>query len=269
MKVQGKVVVVTGAGAGIGRALALELLARGAKVAAFDVSRKGLDETVARAGEKRADVAPFVVDVSRREAVEAGARDAVARFGAVDAVINCAGVIQPFVDVSALDDAAIERVFGVNWYGVLYMTRTFLPLLQARPEAHLVNVSSMGGFLPVPGQTIYGASKAAVKLFTEGLHAELAKTKVGVTVVFPGAVATDITVNSGLDMKVDAGTESQKSRITQPEDAARQIIDGMERNAYRVLVGRDARVLDALYRLNPKRAVAFVAKMIGRMTKPQ
>ena len=102
-----------------------------------------------------------------------------------------------------LDYAAIDRVFDVNWRGTLYMTKTFLPLLLARPEAHIVNVSSMGGFLPVPGQTIYGASKAAVKLLTEGLHSELAGTNVRVTVVFPGAVATNITANSGVDIAAD------------------------------------------------------------------
>lgn len=265
MKVNGKVVVVTGGGNGIGRELVLELLKRGAQVAAFDVSEQGLSETAALAGDGASRLLTARVDISQRASIEQGAKDVMARFGAVDGVINNAGIIQPFVPFEQLSDADVDRVFGVNWFGVLHMTRVFLPLLKARPAAHLVNVSSMGGFLPVPGQTIYGASKAAVKLFTEGLNAELADSAVRVTVVFPGGVATNITGNSGIEMKVD---ESQKKLLTQPGDAARQIIDGMERDAYRVLVGKDAKAMDAIYRLNPKRAVAFMAKLMKKMSAP-
>ena len=128
----------------------------------------------------------------------------------MDGLVHCAGIIQPFVRLKDLDDAAIERVFNVNWWGTLDLTRAFLPVLLERPEGHIVNTSSMGGFLPVPGQTIYGASKAAVKLLTEGLHAECQGTNVHVTVVFPGAVATNITTNSGVDIPIS------------PEDAAAQ-----------------------------------------------
>ncbi|HSL34785.1 MAG TPA: SDR family NAD(P)-dependent oxidoreductase [Candidatus Limnocylindrales bacterium] len=118
----------------------------------------------------------------------------------------------------------------------------------------------MGGFLPVPGQTIYGASKAAVKLFTEGLHSECAGTNVHVTVVFPGAVATNITTNSGVEIPI-SGSEAQTRarRITSADKAARIILDGMEKNAYRVMVGGDAKLMDRLYRLNPRRAAAFIA----------
>ncbi len=257
MKVADKNVVVTGAGSGIGRSLVLELVKRGAKVAAWDINEQSLAETKALAP----GVETFVVDIANRAAVEAAAHQVGERLGAVDGVINCAGIIQPFVDFEVLKDADLDRVFAVNWTGTLNTTRVFLPELKRRPSAHLVNISSMGGFLPVPGQTIYGASKAAVKLFTEGLHAELANTNVRVTVVFPGAVATNITKNSGLATPTDGAAQ----KITQPDDAARQIIDGMERDAYRVLVGRDAKVLDVLYRVNPQRAVAFVAKMIRKM----
>lgn len=265
MKLASKVVVVTGGGNGIGRALVLELLARGASAAAFDVSAEALRETARLAGDSADRLATFTVDITQRAAVEAGARQVLQRFGVVDGVINCAGIIQPFVGFEELEDAAVERVFAVNWGGTLHMTRVFLPLLRQRPEAHLVNVSSMGGFLPVPGQTIYGASKAAVKLFTEGLHAELASSPVRVTAVFPGAVATNITANSGLELPKDPALNSRK--ITQPEDAARQILDGMEGDAYRVLVGRDAKLLDALYRLDPKRAAKLIARMIRKLTK--
>jgi short-subunit dehydrogenase len=181
----------------------------------------------------------------------------------VDGVINCAGIIQPFVKLDQLDYHAIDRVFDVNWRGTLHMTKTFLPILLKRPEAHIVNVSSMGGFLPVPGQTAYGASKAAVKLFTEGLHSEMRGTSVHVTVVFPGAVATNITANSGVEIPVSAGGGGGRERKVLAADvAARIILDAMEKNRYRVLVGSDARLMDALYRLHPRRAAAFIANQM-------
>lgn len=256
MQVAGKIVVVTGAGSGMGRELALELLRRGARVAAVDVNEVTLEETAGLAAAGDA-LATFVVNITDRAAVEGLAPAVVDRFGAVDGIINCAGIIQPFVRLNDLDYAAIDRVFDVNWRGTLYMTKTFLPLLLARPEAHVVNVSSMGGFLPVPGQTVYGASKAAVKLLTEGLHSELAGTSVHVTVVFPGAVATNITTNSGVDIPRMAG--GKPPPVLAADKAARIILDGMERNKYRVLVGSDAKMLDRLYRLDPRRAAGFIA----------
>jgi short-subunit dehydrogenase len=191
------------------------------------------------------------------------------RFGAVDGLIHCAGIIQPFVRLKDLDDAAIDRVFAVNWTGTLNLTRAFLPILLARPEGHIVNTSSMGGFLPVPGQTIYGASKAAVKLLTEGLHAECRGTNVHVTVVFPGAVATNITTNSGVDIPIAPEDAEKAARRTLSADkAAGMILDGMEKNAYRVMVGNDARMMDALYRINPSGAAAFIARQMKDLLGP-
>ena len=259
MKAAGKVIAVSGAGSGMGRQVALELLRRGARVAAADVNAKTVEETaaLANAGDR---LATFAVDVTDRSAVEALPPQVVGRFGAVDGVVNCAGIIQPFVKLNDLDYAAIDRVFRVNWLGTLYMTKAFLPLLLDRPEGHVVNVSSMGGFLPVPGQTVYGASKAAVKLMTEGLSAELAGTNVHVTVVFPGAVNTNITTNSGVAMPAMTAEMTARARSTYPaEKAGRDIVDGMERNAFRVLVGSDARLMDRFYRLSPRRATSFIA----------
>ena len=135
----------------------------------------------------------------------------------VDGLLNVAGIIQKFEPFIELDTADIERVLQVNFWGVVNMVRAFLPHLMRRPEAALVNVSSMGAFIPVPGQTVYGASKAAVKLLTEGLHAERRGTPVRVTVVFPGAVATGITVmvpNSlgPAELLIHYGTEEQRKR---------------------------------------------------------
>lgn len=219
--------------------------------------------TVADAGD---NYASFTLSVADRAAVYALPAQVEARFGAVDAVINCAGIIQPFIRLADLDDAVIDRVFDVNFRGTLYMTRAFLPALLKRPEAHIVNVASMGGFLPVPGQTIYGASKAAVKLMTEGLYAELLHTNVHVTIVFPGAVATNIMSNSGVQLRApSAGAEKQQGSALPANEAARQIVNGIEANKYRVLVGKDAAFLDKLYRLAPQRATEFITKQMKHL----
>jgi short-subunit dehydrogenase len=265
MKLQNKVVVVTGGGSGMGRELVLELLKRQAKVAAIDINEKTLGETASLASERAQSLATFTLNITDRAAVEALPQAVVSRFGVVDGVINCAGIIQPFVPVNELDLATIDRVFDVNWRGTLYVTKAFLPTLLERPEAHLVNISSMGGFLPVPGQTIYGASKAAVKLFTEGLHSELANTGVRVTAVFPGAVATNIMENSGVATVM--GDEQAKAKLLRPDKAARDILDGVERDRVRVLVGIDSKVLDKLYRLAPQLAAAFIAKQIRELLR--
>lgn len=269
MRSANKIIVVTGAGSGIGREVALEALRRGARVAACDINARTLDETatLASAGDR---LWTHVLDIADRAAVEGFPRMVTDHFGAVDGLVHCAGIIQPFVRLADLDGATIERVFAVNWWGTLYLTRAFLPVLMTRPEAHIVNVSSMGGFLPVPGQTIYGASKAAVKLMTEGLHGELDGTPVRVTVVFPGAVATNITENSGVDAPV-AGADAEKmaSRITPADRAARLILDGMERNAYRVMVGGDAKLMDRLYRLSPRRAAGFIGGRMKSLLPPR
>src|ERR1700761_1601692 len=164
MKIQGKVLVVTGAGSGIGRELVQLLLSKGAIVAGVDLNMNSLDETAALTKGFTGMFAGFVVNVSDRQAVESLPAQVASRFGRVDGIINNAGIIQPFVKLNDLDYATIERVFNVNLYGTLYVTKAFLPFLLRRPEAHIVNLSSMGGFVPVPGQTIYCAAKAAVKL---------------------------------------------------------------------------------------------------------
>jgi short-subunit dehydrogenase len=269
MKVTGKVIVVTGGGSGMGRELVLQLLTRGASVAAIDVNAEALQETAALAQANAARLATFILNITDRARVEALPADVIARFNAVDGVINCAGIIQPFVRFKDLEWSAIDRVLAVNLQGTLAMTKAFLPHLLARPEGHIVNISSMGGFLPVPGQTIYGASKAAVKLMTEGLHSELADTKVRVTVVFPGAIATNIASNSGVSMGISADDAKKASSIkmTPADRAARIILDGMESDAFRVLVGPDAKLMDALVRLNPRRATAFIARQMRELLR--
>lgn len=262
MQTSGKVIVVTGGGNGIGREVVLALLANGAKVAAVDVSETGLAETVslAAAGDS---LSTHVCNLTDRGAVAGLPRAVAEKHGSVDALINVAGIIQPFVKVNELDFDAIDRVMDVNFFGLVNITKAFLPVLLTRPEAHLVNVSSMGAYAPVPGQTIYGASKAAVQLFTEGLHSELLDTNVHVTTVFPGAIATHIAVNSGImteeQEKQQANSSQAKSLKTTPAPvAAATLIEGMERNGYRVFIGSDAKTMDRLRRLLPKRAAKLI-----------
>lgn len=263
MKAHGKVLVVTGGGSGMGRELVIQLLSKGARVAAVDINPTTLEET-AQLAKSPEQLSLHVLSITQQEAVEALFAQVMAQHGAVDGLINNAGIIQPFVRVNDLDYQDIERVIKVNFYGTLYMIKTFLPQLLQRPEAHIVNISSMGGFLPVPGQSVYGASKAAVKLLTEALFTELLHTNVRVTVVFPGAVATNITANSGMQVIVGATSEASKPsfKALPASKAAQMIVEGMERNRFRVLVGSDARMMDLFYRLSPERAARFIYKQM-------
>jgi len=264
MKVEGKTFLVTGGGSGMGRELVLHLLEKGGAVAAVDIRQAALDETAARAGEAGARLSLHIADISDREAIERLRSEVLDRHGHLDGLFNNAGIIQPFKKMLELDDGDIERVMRINLFGTVWMTRAFLPHLLERPEASLVNTASMGGFLPVPGQAIYGASKAGVKLMTEALYAELLDTNVHVTVVFPGAVGTDIGKNSGLEVPEGAEADS-KFKPMPADEAARQIVAGMERRAYRVLVGRDARLMDKLARLVPERATKFIRNQMKEL----
>lgn len=266
MDVAGRVFVVTGGGNGIGREVVLGLLARGARVAAVDLSADGLAGTAASAGSAGERLSTHTVDVGDRASVEALPPEVIAAHDHVDGLLNVAGVIQPFVPFAELEHDQIEKVMAVNFWGVVHMTRSFLSHLTDRREAALVNVSSMGAFVPVPGQSVYGASKAAVMLLTEGLYAELRGTPVTVTVVFPGGVATHIAENSGASIPGrDADAAAAAGNLTTPADAARQIIDGVEKGSFRVVIGRDARALDLLARLNPRRATDLVAKRMASL----
>ena len=262
MKVQNKVIVVTGAGSGMGREIVLNLLSKGASVVAVDMNEATLQETANLAGDKKDKLATFVLNVTDKEAVEALPDKVINRFGAVDGIINNAGIIQPFVRLNDLKFDAIERVLDVNLYGTLYMVKAFLPHLLKRPVAHVANVSSMGGFLPVPGQTVYGASKAAVKLLTEGLYAELLNTNVKVTLIYPGAIATNITTNSGVSISVPTDAKASSMKALPSDKAAEIIVSAIEQDRYSVLVGSDAKFMDFIYRLNPKGAAGFIYKQM-------
>ena len=258
MKVFNKVIVVTGAGGGIGRELVCQLLDKGAKVAAI-IHKSGLEEIKSLATVYGDKISIHIANLANREDVEKLPEEIINIHGYIDGIINNAGILQPFLSVNDLDYEQIQRVMDVNFYGTLYMCKSFLPHLLNRPEAHITNVSSMGGFLPVPLQSIYSASKAAVKMLTEGLHLELRNTNVGVTIVFPGGVATNLVRNSGVELE---GVDKHSYKMLSPNEAATSIIKGMENRKYRVLAGNDAKIMDFLYRLNPKKATDIIANKI-------
>lgn len=218
MKAENKNIVVTGGGNGVGRGLVLQLLSKGARVIAVDVNQSALKETL-RISDNNKKILTRVVDITNKEVIFNFAEEIISSLGHIDGVIKNAGIIQPFINLNDLKLEQIDKVMDVNFYGTLYMIKAFLNHLLTRPEGHIVNISSMGGFLPVPGQSSYGASKAAVKQMTEGLCSELLGANVHVSLVFPGAMATDIKKNSNITDK-DAMDEEKNSKILLRQSAA-------------------------------------------------
>lgn len=265
------VAVVTGAGSGIGRALAIALAARGiAGLAIADVDRKGLDETAGEitGGSK---VTSHIVDVAKREAMRKFADEVIAAHGRVTHVINNAGVaLGGTLSEVSLDE--IEWLMGVNFWGVVHGTKLFMPYLEREPFAHIVNISSLFGFLAPPGQTAYCASKFAVRGFTEALRHELEGTNIAVSVVHPGGVKTNIANNARMAVNTVHSADEIERRLkrinrnlstTSPTRAAEIIISGIMARAPRIIVGPDARLLSWIQRAFPKRYFA-IANAISR-----
>lgn len=260
----GTVAVVTGAGSGIGRALALDLAARGCALALADIDHDGLAATAALASEGAArPVTTHTVDVANPQAVEQFAADVDERHGGAHLLINNAGVALggAFADVS-LDDFA--WLMGINFWGVVYGCKMFLPILRRQPTAHIVNLSSVFGLAAPPGQAAYASSKFAVRGFTEALRAELRATPIRVSCVHPGGIKTNIARNARISAadpaSIDAGKQYfERALRMPPEQAAAIIVRGVERNQARILIGNDARLLDALTRLAPVRSGDIVA----------
>ncbi|MBL0887105.1 SDR family NAD(P)-dependent oxidoreductase [Myceligenerans indicum] len=267
MQIKDRTFVVTGGGNGIGREVVLSLLRGTARVAAIDLSEPALAETakLAGAGDR---LTTHAVDIVDRSAVLALPNIVASSHGPADGLVNVAGIIHEFKPVVDLPFEVVERVMNVNFWGTVNTTKAFLPALLDRPQAALVNVSSMGGLVPVPGQSAYGASKAAVKLFTEGLIAELKGTSVQVSVVFPGGVATDITAHSGVKAPpVSGDQEKAMAKLTTPQEAARQVVSAVWTGRRRVIIGGDARMLDRLGRLMPTRAIDIIADRMKNLVK--
>jgi short-subunit dehydrogenase len=265
MELSGKVFAITGAGNGIAREVTLQLLALGARVAGIDVNKEGLAETATLASDQAAGLSTHVVNITDRKAVAALPAAVIKKHGQVDALLNVAGIIQPFVKINELDFEAIDRVMDVNLNGPINTVKAFLPELLKRPEAYILNVSSMGGYAPVPGQSIYGATKAGIKLMTEALHSELKNTKVHVTAIYPGAIATNIAQNSGMALPANADEAASQFKMTSAQVAGEVILDAMRHNKYKAFIGSDAKMMDFLVRLMPERAANIIYKQMGSL----
>ncbi|HEY2165859.1 MAG TPA: SDR family NAD(P)-dependent oxidoreductase [Jatrophihabitantaceae bacterium] len=275
--ISGRVAVVTGAGSGIGRALAYELARQGARLAISDVDEVGLAETARQVRVIGADVRERRLDVTDRTAVLAYADDVVRDFGTVNIVINNAGIAFTG-DIEAMTFEQIERVMDVDFWGVVNGTKAFLPHLIASGDGHVVNISSLFGIMSVPGQGAYNAAKFAVRGFTEALRQEMIAEghPVQVTCVHPGGIKTNIARNAGATDARDQAALAQlfdkKLARTSAKSAARIILRAVRNDRARVLVGFDAKALDLLVRLlgsGYQRLVSYSTKKIGVATETE
>lgn len=260
LKLKGRTAVVTGAAGGIGRAIAVSLARRGCHLALADIDDAALARTAAETRGNQAQdnirVSRHHLDVSDRAAVSALPTQVTAEHGGVDFLVNNAGVALGgnFLEVAESD---FDWLFGINFWGVVQMTRAFLPLLQKSEEARLVNISSLFGLIAPPGQTAYCASKFAIRGFSEALRHELAGTRIGVTVVHPGGVATSIAKNARLPSSLSEEELAKRRKFFDsvltmpPETAGEIIVRGVENRKPRILVGRDAKYAALVERLMP------------------
>jgi short-subunit dehydrogenase len=273
--ISGSAAAVTGAASGIGRALALELAARGCDLALADRDEAGLQAVaaeIAKAHPRKVTV--HRVDVGEPGQIQDFAEAATSAHPALNIVINNAGVAL-LGQFSEIDQAQMDWLMNINFWGVVHSTRAFLPHLALRPEAHIVNLSSLFGLIAPPGQTAYSAAKFAVRGFSESLRHELqmANSPVRLSVVHPGGVSTSIVRNSrtGTGVTDNARRAQSIDRFdaiakTTPAAAARRIIEGIEKNQPRILIGNDARMMDLLQRFRPATYWAVLAKRIEKMT---
>ena len=266
---EGKVAVITGAGSGIGRALALDLAKRGAKLALCDIDTDGLAETVRQAEAHGAQVKSDRLNVAEREAVLAYADAVVAHFGEVNQVYNNAGIAYNG-DVATCEFKDMERIIDVDFWGVVNGTKAFLPHLIASGDGHVVNISSLFGLIAVPGQSAYNAAKFAVRGFTEALRQEMlvADHPVRVTCVHPGgiktAVARNATVADGENARTFAEFFDTRLALHSPEMAAQTIVNGVRKGRARVVIGWEAKALDVLARLTGAGYQRIIALAVSR-----
>jgi NAD(P)-dependent dehydrogenase (short-subunit alcohol dehydrogenase family) len=268
-RLDGKVVVITGAASGIGRALAVDAARRGGLLALSDVDSPGLEQTAALVKQATGqEVRVDKLDVRDRDAWKEYAASVAGDFGHVDVVINNAGIALSG-DFELLDYEQFDKIIDVDFWGVVQGTKEFLPHLIASGDGHLVNISSLFGLMSVPGQSAYNAAKFGVRGFTEALRQEMLLNQhpVTVTCVHPGGIKTAIARNAvavGVDQATHAQFFDKKLAKTTPEKAAQVILDGMLAGKARVLVGADAKALDLLVRLTGSGYQRLVAKTTGR-----
>ena len=263
------VAVITGAASGIGRALAVRFAREGvAGVAISDVNESGLNETIDLITELGVPVSAHVVDVSKLDQVQKLADEVIEQHGRVTHLVNNAGVglIGTFDQLSIED---FEWLMGINFWGVVYGCKVFLPLMLDQDEAHIVNISSVFGLIAPEEQSAYCASKFAVRGFTESLRHELAETNVSVMCVHPGGVKTNIVKNSRVGENAADEWKQQGSKLfdkiakTSPEDAAEDIIKAINAKNPRLLIGKDARAISHLSRLFPKNYLKMIERLNG------
>jgi NAD(P)-dependent dehydrogenase (short-subunit alcohol dehydrogenase family) len=269
-----RVAAITGAASGIGRALSLELAARGAHLALCDIDDAGLAETVTQSEGRGVKVTSSHVDVADRQAVYAWAEQVMTEHGKVNLVFNNAGVALG-ATVEAVSYEDFEWLMNINFWGVVYGTKAFLPYLKESGDGHLVNVSSVFGLISVPSQAAYNAAKFAVRGFSDTLRMELEieGANVSVTTIHPGGIKTNIARNARMDPSVSLlGDDPEEARhdferifITSPQKAARQIIKAVERDRRRALIGPDAKAIDLVSRLPSSLYQTVLAKGARRM----
>jgi butyryl-CoA dehydrogenase len=265
----GRVVAITGAGSGIGRALALEAAARGAHLALSDVDADRVDATAALLTDGARHVTTATLDVADRDAVVDWAEQVVADHGSVNVIVNNAGVAL-MAPVAELEIDDFRWLMDINFWGVVHGTQAFLPHLKASDRGHVVNISSVFGLMAIPSQAAYNASKFAVRGFTDALRIELEVegAAVSATTIHPGGIKTNIARDArGNENDPALRAESERSfdavARTTPEKAARQILDAVEKDRRRALIGPDAIVFDAVARLPavvPQRLLAAFAR---------
>jgi short-subunit dehydrogenase len=274
--IRGAAAAVTGAASGIGRALALELAARGCDLALADRDEAGLAAVAAEITHSQ-KVTVHRVDVGEPPQIAEFARAAISAHPGLNILINNAGVAL-MGEFHEIDQAQMDWLMNINFWGVVHGTRAFLPHLASRREAHIVNLSSIFGIIAPPGQSAYAASKFAVRGFSESVRHELqaAGSPVRLSVVHPGGIATNIARNS----RSGAGVTDNARRVqsierfeqlakTTPQAAALRIIAGIEKNQPRILIGNDARFMDLLQRLRPATYWAPLARRIEKMTNAE
>ncbi len=274
MKIEaGMVAVITGGGGGIALGVAELLASKGCHIALVDISQTALDENKAKLVDLGTTISTHVVDVTDRVQMEALAKDVVERHGKVNILHNNAGItLQKNFENHSIEDW--ERMLGINVWGVIYGTQFFLPALKqaaANEGAHILNMSSLAGFVGMPNQSSYGATKAAVKAISQSLYSELYHYGIGVTSVHPGAIKTKM-ILATLDESDDVKQATKNYKLVEKmgntvEYAAEKIVNAVEKNHQRIRIGKDAIITDILSRYVPVGFVKLMKKVADKLRR--